>query len=104
MLPFLAGFFEPLTCERPGPSLGTETGTRATEDPDTDEDLSHRFSAPSRALGTRTVTEVRQEETDADIHARMPVLGTQTMTKVANEEPDTDPGVDQLTMWEASIL
>lgn len=98
MLPFLAQFFE--STDRAS-SLGTQTGTRANEDPDSDEDFPRRIAPDMQTLGTRTVTEVGGEEPDADIRSE---LATQTMTKVTNEDPDTDPGLDQSSMWEASVL
>lgn len=99
MLPFLAQFLEKVDGR---PSLGTQTGTRASgEDPDTDEDLQRRVGSPDPALGTRTVTEVGGEEQDTDAQAR---LGTETMTKATDENSDTDAALEQGTLWEAWVL
>lgn len=48
----------------------------------------------SQRMGTQTVTEVRQEQTDKDPgsygRVERPVLGTQTVTKVREEHTDRD--------------
>lgn len=42
------------------------------------------------ALGTRTITEVRREETDDDLHYSLSDIGTRTVTKFEGEASDSD--------------
>lgn len=94
MVPFLARFVEPMIGAL---RMGTQTGTRTTEDPDSDEHYPSRM----HALGTRTITETGGETADEDVQV---ALGTQTMTKVTNEDTDADRGVDAYGIWEVQIL
>lgn len=86
MKAFLHLFQESVNSDaEPSPNHATQTKTSVREDNDVDEQTQSSCST----LGTRTITETR-EEPDEDKYQCAHSVGTKTVTRSREEESDTD--------------